>query len=170
MPLGMKNLTYQLWLLAICMLSLTGCSRDGVENIESSDHIAVDAPVVYSSIEVEIMDRVNAYRAEKELNALESLDEISRQAKTHNVHMIEHEEVCHDNFSDRYAALVESIGARAVSENVAYGYHTAEAVVQAWISSEGHRKNMEGNLTHFGISVKEDADGELYFTNIFVRK
>ncbi|NJW52586.1 CAP domain-containing protein [Salinimicrobium oceani] len=166
----MKNLTYSVWLLAICVFSLTSCSKDSVEEMETADLTTKPAPVEYSSIETEILDLVNAYRAQKGLSELVDLAEGSVQAASHNEHMIENDEVCHDFFGNRYQALVNSVNAKAVSENVAFGFRTADAVVNAWIKSDGHRKNLEGDHTHFGISVKEAKDGKLYFTNIFVKK
>lgn len=166
----MKNLTYLVWLMAICTLSLTSCSKDSVEEMETADLSSKPAPVEYSSIEMEVLQLVNAFRSEQGLSELSNLDEGSVQAASHNEHMIENNEVCHDFFGNRYQALVSSVNAKSVSENVAFGYRTADAVVNAWIKSDGHRKNMEGDHTHFGISVKEGNDGKLYFTNIFVKK
>ncbi len=156
--------------MAICTISLTSCSKDSLEELESADLTTKLAPVEYSSIEAEVLELVNAYRAQKGLTDLLYLDEGSIQAASHNEHMIENDEVCHDFFGSRYQALVNSVNAKAVSENVAFGYRTADAVVTAWIKSDGHRKNIEGNHTHFGISVKEGEDGKFYFTNIFVKK
>lgn len=166
----MKNLTYNLWLLAFAVFTLTSCSKDGLDEHDSANLTIKVAPINYTSVELDILDLVNAYRAQNGLSQLVSLDEGSRQAINHNNHMIEKEEVCHDDFAYRYQALVESENAKAVSENVAFGYSSPEAVVNAWITSDGHRENMLGNHTHFGISVKEGKEGRLYFTNIFVRK
>ena len=141
-----------------------------MEDLESANLTAKPAPVVYSAIELDVLELVNAYRDQKGLSQLQFLDESSVQAAAHNRHMIENNEVCHDFFGSRYQALVEQVNAKAVSENVGFGYRTAEAVVNAWINSDGHRKNLEGNHTHFGISVKESEDGKYYFTNIFVKK
>lgn len=170
MVTSMKKLNYQLWILALSVLTLTSCSKESLHEDEILDLVTEVAPVDYSSIEIEVMELVNEYRLSQGLSALEFLNEISGLAENHNFHMIEEDEVCHDNFASRYSELMNLVDAQAVSENVAYGYSTAEAVVKAWIGSEGHRKNMEGNLTHFGISVDADAEGKLYFTHIFVRK
>lgn len=166
----MKNLTYLVWLLAICTFSLTSCSKDPVEDFDSANLATKPAPVNYSNIELDVLALVNSYRAQQGLSELISLDESSIQAAGHNEHMIEGNEVCHHYFGDRYEALVNTVQAKAVSENVAFGYRTADAVVNAWIKSDGHRKNLEGDHTHFGVSVKEGKDGKLYFTNIFLRK
>lgn len=152
------------------MFSLTSCSKDNDEEMNSADLATKLSPVEYSSIEIEVLELVNAYRAQQGLSELVYLDEGSIQAASHNQHMIENDEVCHDFFGNRYQALVNSVNAKAVSENVAFGYRTAEAVVNAWIKSDGHHKNMMGEHTHFGISVKEGKDSKLYFTNIFVKK
>lgn len=156
--------------MAICTFSLTSCSKDSIEEMDSANLTAKPAPVVYTDIEYDVMELINSYRSDQGLPQLQYLDEGSVQAASHNQHMIENNEVCHDYFGNRYEALVKSVNARAVSENVASGFRTAEAVVNAWIKSEGHRKNLEGEHTHFGISVKEGMDGKLYFTNIFVKK
>ena len=43
---------------------------------------------------------------------------------------------------------------RAYGENVAVGYPTEEAVIQGWLNSEGHCKNiMNGTFTKMGVAV-----------------
>ena len=166
----MKNLTYIFWVVTLSVLTLTSCSKESLEEVDSTELSATIAPIEYSSFELEVLELVNEYRSTQGLPQLLSLDEGSVQAATHNDHMIDAEEVCHDFFGNRYEALVKGADAKAVSENVAFGYSSAEAVVKAWIKSESHRINMEGEHTHFGISIKKGKDGKFYFTNIFVRK
>lgn len=162
--------TYTLWLMAVCVLTFSSCSKEDLEDLGSAELTSEVLPVDYSDLELEVLDLVNDYRAANDLPQLDSLDEISMQAQSHNLHMIETSEVCHDDFAARYSVLVNSVKAKAVSENVAFGYRTADAVVAAWLNSDGHKKNLDGEFTHFGISVKEDSEGKLYYTNIFVQK
>ncbi len=61
-------------------------------------------------------------------------------------------------FNIRYQNLVQEIEARVVSKNVGFGYRTSEAVVEAWIKSEGLRENIEGSSMHFGRSVDQDQN------------
>jgi uncharacterized protein YkwD len=84
--------------------------------------------------------------------------------------MIEHDNVSHDNFYQRKTYLVSNVGANKVSENVAYGFTSAESVVNAWLNSDGHRANIEGNYTDFDISAEQNSEGKWYYTNIFVKK
>lgn len=58
----------------------------------------------------------------------------------------------------------------AIGENVAFGYNTSQAAVEAWSKSKAHEKNMIGDYTHFGISVLAGEEGKQYFTNIFIRR
>ena len=167
----MKRFTYVFCFVVVSLVSLTSCSKDSLgEDLETAELKTGFPPVSYSSFELEVLDLVNGYRIENGLSELDILDESSRQAENHNLHMLEEGEVCHDGFPNRYSALVDAVSAKAVSENVAFGYRSSEAVVNAWIKSEGHRENMLGNHTHFGISISQDAEGKFYFTNIFVRK
>ncbi|WP_081212240.1 CAP domain-containing protein [Salegentibacter sediminis] len=168
----MRKSTTRFILLAFSALVLVSCAKDSVdEEINSIDHIAkTSVNYTYTDIEKDILSAINDYRMEKGFKELSPLGEISLEAEDHNYYMVENGKVSHDNFGARYTTLVNSIGAKAVSENVAYGYHTADAVVKAWIKSDGHRENIESNFTHFGVSVVEDAEGRNYFTNIFVRR
>ena len=168
----MRKSTTRLILLVFSTLVLTSCAKENLdEEINSVDHIAkTSVNYTYTDIEKDILTEINTYRKEQDLKELTPLGEISLEAEDHNYYMVETGKVSHDNFGERYTSLVNSIAARAVSENVAYGYHTADAVVKAWIKSDGHRENIESNFTHFGVSVVEDAEGKNYFTNIFVRR
>jgi len=164
--------TKLLCLTLVCVLSLSACSKDSVvpEDNNISKNLELSNNFTYSTMEIEILDAVNDHRKSIGLSVLQKLDDITFEAVDHTEYMVSLNEVNHDNFNIRYQNLVQEIGARAVSENVGYGYRTAEAVVEAWINSEGHRANIEGNYTHFGISVEQDQDEKNYFTNIFVRR
>ena len=66
--------------------------------------------------------------------------------------------------------MIQNAGAERVSENVAYGYSSAQGVVNAWMNSQGHRENLEGDYTDFDISAEQNNEGRWYFTNIFIKK
>jgi len=54
--------------------------------------------------------------------------------------------------SDRVNRVGNIEGSRGVGENVAMGQRTPEAVVSAWMNSEGHRANiLRSETTHIGI-------------------
>jgi uncharacterized protein YkwD len=45
----------------------------------------------------------------------------------------------------------------AVAENIAKGQHSAAEVVSAWAGSPGHRRNMLGRYTVYGVAQKGDV-------------
>ncbi len=167
----MRKITTYITALVFSVLMFS-CAKENVdEELKSVDYVSESSVNYnYSEIESEILSEVNKYRLEKGLSELEEIGEISIEAEDHNYYMVDVGKVSHDNFGKRYEALVNGIGARAVSENVAFGYRTADAVVKAWLNSEGHRENIEKDFTHFGISVVQNEEGRNYFTNIFVRR
>ena len=42
-------------------------------------------------------------------------------------------------------------------ENIAYGQKSAAQVVQAWMDSPGHKKNILGDFTHIGVGIYEST-------------
>jgi len=168
----MMNFTKQICFALVCIFTFASCSKDN--SIPENDTELKSADLVntiaYTSIESDILSGVNKYRESKGLTLLARVDEVTFQADDHTVYMTSNEIVNHDNFNVRYSNLVSGVGAKAVAENVAFGYGSADAVVKAWIASDGHRVNIEGDYTHFGISVDKDKNGKNYFTNIFMRR
>ena len=168
----MLNFTKQFCVVFACILTFASCSKDNAipENNTELKTANLSNSIAYTSLESEILDGVNKYRISIGMKALTRVDEVTYQADDHTIYMTSNEVVNHDNFNVRYSNLVTGVGAKAVAENVAFGYGNADAVVKAWIASEGHRVNIEGDFTHFGISVDKDKNGKNYFTNIFMRR
>ncbi|WP_432477169.1 CAP domain-containing protein [Nocardioides sp. GXQ0305] len=55
-------------------------------------------------------------------------------------------------------------------ENVAYGYPTGRRVVQAWMRSQGHRRNiLNGRFRLLGMAAARDNDGTMYAAQVFGR-
>ena len=156
-------------LVVLCALVLTSCSSNS--EIELAGNTSEPTTVITEkSIEAEILVLINNYRVANGLSILNKLQTIKSQANTHTNYMIDQNKISHDFFYQRKEYLTQNANAVGVGENVAYGYSSAESVVNAWIKSEGHKKNIEGNFTHFEISAEKDADGKWYFTNIFIKK
>ncbi len=77
--------------------------------------------------------------------------------------MIENNKLSHELMNDERAELIES-GADIVGENIAYGYTNIEALILAFMKSEGHRKNiLSQNYNWCGIATKEK-----YYCILFV--
>ncbi len=60
------------------------------------------------------------------------------------------------------------ISYQAAGENIAQGQKSPEEVVQAWMNSEGHRKNiMNPEFTHIGVGHETTAN---HWTQMFIKK
>lgn len=153
------------------LLAMNACSADTAEGTENSTSTEIlITNYTYNDSELETMKLINDYRVSVGLNALEPINHISAKCEEHNNYMIEKNVVDHNDFVARSENITKVLGAKKVGENVAYNYKTSEAALKAWLDSPGHKENIEGNFTHFGIAVTIDAKtGKKYYTNIFVR-
>ena len=156
-------------LAIVALLGFTSCSTDNA----AEDKInSIEVPVAPNAkqIEVEIMELINAHRINQGLNPLNDHSTVKAVAYTHTDYMVEVDNVSHDNFFQRKQSLQLNANANIVSENVAYGFSSAESVVNAWLNSPSHRENIEGNFTDFDISAEKNNEGKWYFTNIFIKR
>ncbi|GAA4231315.1 CAP domain-containing protein [Postechiella marina] len=155
-------------MVLIAILSFS-CSTDSID--EKADAIELNLTTLDAkSIEVEILELINDHRMSIGLNTLKEMPVVKSVAYSHTDYMIDNNEISHDNFYTRSDYLKAKAGAKKVSENVAYGYTSAESVVKAWIKSEGHKANIEGDFSNFDISAEQGVEGKWYYTNIFIKK
>lgn len=63
---------------------------------------------------------------------------------------------------DPLEPILASCGGRTVGENLALGYPTAKATVDAWLASPGHRANLlSPDFTGIGVACVDSARGKL---------
>ncbi|NRR90769.1 CAP domain-containing protein [Winogradskyella undariae] len=156
-------------LVVLALLSITSCATDSMDE-DVVNSIEIPTPPDAKEIEIEIMELINAYRINEGLSLLEQHTTVKAVASTHTDYMIEVNNVSHDNFFLRKQSLEENASANHVSENVAYGFNSAESVVNAWIASPSHLENIVGDFTHFDVSAEQNSNGKWYFTNMFINK
>ena len=156
----------------VFVLTLVSCSNDSSDDVATTttDDLTLIKDYTYSTDETELADLINEYRVSIGLNALETVNHMSYKAEEHDNYMVANNVVNHDQFEERSRNIMEVLGAVKVNENVAYNYSTPHSVLVAWLASPGHKANIEGDFTHFGISIRENADGKKYYTNIFMKK
>ncbi len=165
----MKSLIKLPLLALLAVLTFTSCSTDSIDDKADTAELNLIAQEA-KTIEVDILELINDYRLSLGLNPLNDMSVVKSVAFSHTDYMIDNDQVSHDNFFTRSNYLKANAGAKKVSENVAYGYSSAETVVKAWIKSEGHRGTIEGDFTNFDISAEKNNNGRWYFTNIFIKK
>lgn len=165
----MKTNLLRLFMPMVLVLTLVSCSTD------SSDDLAADAVLVtnYNSTpdEIELARIINEYRISQGKNALQTINHISFKSQEHNNYMIDNNVVNHDYFDSRANNIKQVLGAVVVGENIAYNFSTPNSALNAWKNSPGHKANLDGDYTHFGISITVNPEtGKKYYTNIFMKR
>lgn len=124
------------------------------------------------NMENAILSLINNYRKKQGLPALQMNDQIADAAKRHSRDMATGRvPFGHDGFDERTGNLIKKLKpANAAAENVAYGAESASEVVDMWLHSKGHRKNIVGNYNLTGIGIAKGRDGTYFFTQIFIHK
>lgn len=134
---------------------------------DRSDVFAYRSP----AMEDEILRLVNAHRRSIRLAPLRMNAFESGVAARHSRDMATgRTPFGHEGFKDRMNTIRKKIGGiHVTAENVASGQMSAREVVDGWLHSPGHRRNIEGNFTLTGIGLARDRRGMIYFTQVFTR-
>ncbi len=151
------------------VFTLISCSNDSTEDVTVDNNLVTN---YNSSVdEVELARIINQYRVSVGKSELQIVNHISYKSQEHNLYMIENNVVNHDYFDSRANNIMQVLGAVRVGENIAYNYSTPNAALHAWLNSPGHKENLDGDYTHFGISISVNpVNGKKYYTNMFMKR
>lgn len=165
-----RNLLYSAKIYLSCLILTTVLASACVDYIELDEENNTTIPA-NSDLEIKVFEEINKYRESKELGKLINSEVISKVARLHSDNMATGSTgFGHIGFDERFDCICEDIeNASGMAENVAHGYLTAESVSEGWVSSIGHKKNIEGDYTHTGVGIAKSKDGTIYFTQIFVK-
>ncbi|EGT2207044.1 sporulation protein [Clostridioides difficile] len=126
----------------------------------------------FSAYQKEVVDLVNIERAKAGLNPLTLDSSISNVATKKSQDMIDNNYFSHNSptYGSPFDMLKKfGISYKTAGENIAMGQKTPKEVVNAWMNSEGHRKNiMNPNFSKIGVGVAQKSGGSIYWTQIFV--
>lgn len=119
----------------------------------------------------QVLDDTNRQRAAAGLSPLSFTPELNRVASDRSKDMVTRhyfEHVDPDGHDPFYHMQQDGVNFMTAGENIAMGQPTANAVVDAWMHSAGHRANiLNPNFHHIGIGVARNANGQLYWTQDF---
>jgi len=155
--------------IVFLLLILTVTSSCSKTDVYEEELTATTLLTSKKETELEIFEMVNNYRIERGLSILEYNQKAQAYTLEHNIYMISQNNVNHDNFVQRSSKLSVDINANVIAENVARNFISADSVFKAWLASEGHLKNIEGDFTATAISVYASNEGMLYFTQVFIK-
>lgn len=117
----------------------------------------------------QVVELVNQERTKAGLNAV-TLDQNIASAALVRAKEIETSfSHTRPNGSKFSTALTEQgVTFKSAGENIAWGQKSPEAVMQAWMNSEGHRANiLNKNFTKIGVGYYQNAAGRNFWTQLF---
>jgi uncharacterized protein YkwD len=114
------------------------------------------------------VDLMNDHRESVGCTRLLWNDDVASVAQDHSEDMVERDYFDHTNpdgqspFDRLQNAGIAYSGA---AENIAWGYATAQAVLDGWLNSAGHKSNIENcSLTEHGVGLHQSR-----WTHLFIR-
>ena len=127
--------------------------------------------ILPANLVADILSYVNDDRKQHGLSALKLSEVESSIASKHSRDMASGKvPFGHSGLNARAKAIRKALGAiSSVGENVASGPMNAREVVDGWLNSPGHKRNIEGDFTLTGIGYASDGKGNIFFTQIFSR-
>lgn len=134
---------------------------------------AVDEPAPAEDYITEVLTLVNAERAKEGLSPLVLDKKLSKAARVRAEEQIELFGHTRPNGESCFSIFKEyGINYSTAGENAAAGYSTPEEVVEAWMSSDGHRANiLKPCFEKLGVGfVYSDGDYGAYWVQLFVEE
>lgn len=156
----MKKLTSLL--LALVLLLALGAPALAAGAAVTVDYVGVfDYDAAYA-----ILDIVNAERSTRGLSALRMDEELLETAMFRAAECAVFYSHTRPN-GENLSSLLSNKDTLVLGENIAYGQNSAQEVMSAWMSSEGHQANILGNnYSSIGIGCFYQY-GDIYWTQVF---
>lgn len=118
-----------------------------------------------------LLDLTNKARAANKLAPLTPNAALFQAARGHSENMAKQDNLAHELDGKRVGARATAAGYdwQEVAENVAASDEgTPEEIVNGWLKSETHRKNLLNPVfTEIGLGVARKDKGDKYFTQVF---
>jgi uncharacterized protein YkwD len=125
-------------------------------------------------LESKISIRINEYRVSAKKPPFESDEKVAKAARGHSRNMADGKVgFGHDGLQERAELIGAAIGIAGLAENVSKHDRSSgfvDAALKQWLASPVHKKNIDGDYDLAGVGAAQDANGVVYFTQIFVKK
>ena len=76
-----------------------------------------------------------------------------------------------DDMAEQFRRMMQQFGIsyRTAGENIAMGQTSPAQVMNSWMNSEGHRKNiLNASFTQIGVGIAKNANGQYIWTQQFI--
>ncbi|KGX90704.1 hypothetical protein N781_06455 [Pontibacillus halophilus JSM 076056 = DSM 19796] len=142
--------------------------------IYPGDRVTIPLKQDIKAIEREVIRLTNEERAKQGLSTLQADWEVSRVARYKSRDMRDQNYFSHQSptFGSPFDMMKDfNVSYTRAAENIAAGQTTAQSVVDSWMNSAGHRKNiLDPNLTYIGVGYAKGGSYGHYWTQMFITK
>ena len=130
--------------------------------------VQTDSAEFNTAYEAEVLRLVNVERAKYGLSPLVMDKGVTAVAHLRAKEIVRSFSHTRPDGSSCFTAAKElGVSYRSAGENIAYGYATPSQVVNGWMNSEGHRKNiLSSSFGKIGIGCRK-SNGILYWSQFF---
>ena len=131
---------------------------------------ACDVPGNLAAVRAELIRDINAQRAGNGMAALAPSPQLAEAAQKHACDNAGHNKMSHaGSDGSRFGARIRRAGYSygKANESVGYGYRDPAAIVQGWMNSDGHRRNILASGTRdIGVGMAMGSDGTAYWVMV----
>ena len=124
------------------------------------------APAKVDPIVEQLVEGHNKERAKAGLPPLKLASKLEEAAKVHAKDMAEHQTMTHDGSdgsTSRQRIVNTGYHMLSTGENVAVGYDGVASVIQGWMESPPHKKNILGDFSEIGAAMVVGKDDKPYW-------
>lgn len=144
-------------------------SMPGTPNVPSTPGTTNE----FTSLEDQVIQLVNVERSKIGVPSLAKNNQLTDVARTKSEDLITNNYFSHNSpvYGSPFNMLdTFGISYNAAAENIASGQRTSEEVMNTWMNSTGHRANiLSSNYNQIGVGVARDQNGNMYWTQLFIR-
>lgn len=155
----------QICIVASAVLALSACQSQKSAGFTTPSPVYTNGLNTSVDAEGQILALINAERAQAGLPPLEYNGVLTRAARRHAQEQAQYGYFSHtgrDGSSSAQRARRAGYDYCIVGENISMGHSSAQAAMQGWMVSKGHRDNiLNRRFTEVGIGI---AQGALYVT------
>ncbi len=177
----LKLLNKPIIAISLLLVGLIGCQTfplsDNITSVSpspSTETVPLTDPSFLVAIEELIYQKINQHRLSRNLPPLKLNPQISQQARIHSERMAAGEaSLSHEGLDNRAKIIAITSPHQKAAENVAANPATdnpVNPVIKKWLANSSQRQNIEGDFDATGIGVAQNAEGEYYFTQIFIQE
>lgn len=141
-----------------------------VASVNRADDEPKPAKFEMTKTEKRLLELTNLERKKEDLPPLSAAPLLFKSAREHSANMAKQGKMEHNLDGKTPFQRIKGAGYQyyMAGENIAFGPLDLNLVMNGWMNSEGHRKNiLHKAFTEIGLGIVRGSDGAYYYTQVF---